>query len=917
MFHIETLPSSTHLPTISNSYGLDMIGYPSILTPPMDSPNSSSMHSIMMSPDSGCSSPPYLLPNSNSSSSYGSYNYGTSPVPNAGPYLRIIEQPIDRFRFRYKSEMSGTHGSLNGKTSDRTRKQTFPSVELLNYDKPAIIRCSLYQYGREGMEHTRQLHAHRLVKKQGTDEIDDPHDIQVNSETGYIANFHSMGIIHTAKKFIVPELVRKNTILKQEEIARQEHKFRWLTKKEELEVKTLAEKESKSINLNVVCLRFDAFEVINNIYFPICSPVYTHGINNLKSALTGDLKIVRMDHCTSSCRGGREIFILVEKVTKKNIKVRFFELDDEDNEIWSDYGRFSDLDVHHQYAIVFKTPPYKVLDIENQVRVYIELQRPSDGARSDPKDFTYTPCEITLGKKRQRYNSDEYSRSPLPTAELPLTLNHISQNYEIPSATNPPVSIINTEDIEAAMRQNNFDSTELDNFCQSLIWSNSIRDLSTPSAQELGHMGLVMDTPSIAPGEDKGNSSNTKTKGVFVDEQNLIRRVKTEISSFIKTNPNSGRMAIMLKNLVCGKNYISSSGNNILHMLANEKSENHFSKYFLELLCKYDQSSLINSKNTNGQTPLQVGIEQNNAEFVQNLINEKVNISLPDNEGNTALHIAASNHSSVAILKLIFNPAHHVEEFVDNFNYEGLTALHLAIKTNNINAAKVLIWSRANVNLSEMKHGYSPLHLAVANKHLEMMNFLLENNNTVCDSTDFRGYTALKLAKVLVDETNPITTQIYDDLENFMKKNGKFNENLVKEEVEDSDDEVENLETQLENCTLSDKYDKITNFTEDCLNSLSDLLDKTDTWQNLAESLDYGHLLKTDIFKTVGRPTKSLLNFAITNGNTVKQIRDKLDILHHKQAVEIIDVMGEFDYPDPSKWTDEELGIPAGNYIVL
>jgi hypothetical protein len=38
----------------------------------------------------------------------------------------------------------------------------------------------------------------------------------------------------------------------------------------------------------------------------------------------------------------------------ENIKVRFYELDDEDNLLWEDYGKFSDLDVHHQYAIVFK-----------------------------------------------------------------------------------------------------------------------------------------------------------------------------------------------------------------------------------------------------------------------------------------------------------------------------------------------------------------------------------------------------------------------------------------------------------------------------------------------------------------------------------------------------------------------------------
>ena len=136
--------------------------YPNVLTPPMDSPVS-----ITLSPGSESRSPPHLLTHQ-LTPSY-TYNGDVTILQSIEPYLRILEQPVDKFRFRYKSEMSGTHGSLNGKTSDRSRKQTFPSVELLNYDKPAIIRCSLYQYGREDMAFTRQLHAHRLVKKQGNE----------------------------------------------------------------------------------------------------------------------------------------------------------------------------------------------------------------------------------------------------------------------------------------------------------------------------------------------------------------------------------------------------------------------------------------------------------------------------------------------------------------------------------------------------------------------------------------------------------------------------------------------------------------------------------------------------------------------------------------------------------------------------
>ena len=46
------------------------------------------------------------------------------------PFLQVIEQPVEKFRFRYKSEMMGTHGSILGRRSDKNRKKTYPTVEV-------------------------------------------------------------------------------------------------------------------------------------------------------------------------------------------------------------------------------------------------------------------------------------------------------------------------------------------------------------------------------------------------------------------------------------------------------------------------------------------------------------------------------------------------------------------------------------------------------------------------------------------------------------------------------------------------------------------------------------------------------------------------------------------------------------------
>ncbi|KAK5650289.1 hypothetical protein RI129_001318 [Pyrocoelia pectoralis] len=809
--------------------------YPNILTPPMDSPTSS-----MMSPGSDSRSPTHLF----------------TPYQLPNPYLRIREPPVDKFRFRYKSEMSGTHGSLNGKTSDRSRKQTFPSVELSNYNQPAIIRCSLYQYGREDMAHTRQLHAHRLVKKHGSDEIDDPHDVSVNCDLGYIANFHSMGIIHTARKYIVAELIRKMTILKREEIARTEHQFRSLTKKEELEVKALAEKESKCINLNVVCLRFDAYRIVNNIYYPICPPIYSPAINNLKSALTGDLRIVRMDHCTSPCRGGREIFILVEKVTKKNIKVRFFELDDDDNEVWEDYGRFSDLDVHHQYAIVFKTPPYKHSEIDKEVRVFIELQRPSDGARSEPKDFSYIPSEISIGKKRTRLNSGDYTNSYFSIDELPVTLNTITPSCNKEITTSVHNTTINSEDLEAALKQNNIDSSEFDKLCNSLIGTVPMRELFT--AENL----TTRELKSLV-------FSGTSIKHPVVQEDGVIDQVKSELTSFMKTEPSSDRICLMLKALIQGENYITLNKNTVLHLLAAEiHTEDEFATYLLQLVKKFEKGKLLNVRNVSGQTPLHLAVEFGNKTFVEKLIEVQADITVQDKHGNTPLHMAVLEGVPNDILLTLISVYQNLNIEVDVYNYDGKTPLHMAVKSNNLHATKLLINCGANVNAIERKKGYTPLHLAVLGQNVDILNYLLDNTEAEWTREDFAQYNPFKLAKELMDCHDKQTFETYRIVENHLSStNSRCEIDFVK------------------------KYSEVTDFSDECKNSLSDILDKNDTWKRLGKSLDFGHILHTDAFAAVQHPSKSLLTFAIVNGRSVKEIRDALVSLNEKKAVEIIDKM--------------------------
>ncbi|GBP65307.1 Nuclear factor NF-kappa-B p110 subunit [Eumeta japonica] len=250
-----------------------------------------------------------------------------------------------------------------------------------------------------------------------------------------------------------------------------------------VELRTHCENLAKSINLNIVRLKFSAHDI--NTDKEICSPVFSEPIHNMKqikkklrsklaiivlphkitprlksapllwlqlemlaskylsilyfhpilppidfyfqeSALTNELRICRISKAYGSARGGENLFLLVEKVNKKDIEVHFVQdCPKTGKELWRSKGRFTHSDVHHQYAIVCKTPAYHNQDLDTEVPVYIELVRPSNGRTSERVNFTYKAEHVFKNKKRKydSYSSlGSSSSDSLKSTELPTTV---------------------------------------------------------------------------------------------------------------------------------------------------------------------------------------------------------------------------------------------------------------------------------------------------------------------------------------------------------------------------------------------------------------------------------------------------------------------------------------------------------------
>lgn len=136
-------------------------------------------------------------------------------------------------------------------------------------------------------------------------------------------------------------------------------------------------------------------------------------------------------------------------------------------------------------------------------------------------------------------------------------------------------------------------------------------------------------------------------------------------------------------------------------------------------------------------TPLHQAVNEINLKKVEAVLKSGVAINAQDEQGNTALHDAA-RIGRISILKALL--AYHPKVFIENFN--GDTALGLAIEYNNIGAVNLLI---AAQKTQKKEVHYTPLQQYVMDSNLRMTGRYLDVGYSV-ESPDTHGITLLQLA---------------------------------------------------------------------------------------------------------------------------------------------------------------------------
>ncbi|XP_078389465.1 uncharacterized protein LOC144671433 isoform X2 [Cetorhinus maximus] len=271
------------------------------------------------------------------------------------PKLAIVEQPKQRgMRFRYECE-GRSAGSIPGENTTEQSK-TLPTIQIQNWQGEVKVVVSLVT-----KDEPYKPHPHSLVGKDCQNGIC---EVTVSPKCNMKASFANLGIQCMKKKEIGKAL---------------DHRLKLGI--DPFNVGDSA-RCSEDVDMNVVRLCFQAFIQDPSM---VLTPVLSEPIYDKKATNTSELRICRLNKDNGMCTGGEELFLLCDKVQKEDIAVVFSKGN------WEAKGVFSQTDVHRQIAIVFKTPPYCDIDIQEQVIVKLQLYRPSDKEYSDSFEFRYLP----------------------------------------------------------------------------------------------------------------------------------------------------------------------------------------------------------------------------------------------------------------------------------------------------------------------------------------------------------------------------------------------------------------------------------------------------------------------------------------------------------------------------------------------
>lgn len=164
----------------------------------------------------------------------------------------------------------------------------------------------------------------------------------------------------------------------------------------------------------------------------------------------------------------------------------------------------------------------------------------------------------------------------------------------------------------------------------------------------------------------------------------------------------------------------------------------------LNLLLHFNEShigvSLVDIKDFNDNIPLHYAISVKNIEFVKLLLDAGSDPNVADKKGNNSLHLAIYSRE-YDICKIIID--HGID--INKKTHVGETALHISCNLQLVEITELLINSGIDVNSQDYDNEFIPLHYTVNLNNIFLSKLLIENGTNI-NSQDFFGNTPLHYA---------------------------------------------------------------------------------------------------------------------------------------------------------------------------
>ncbi|KAH3838807.1 hypothetical protein DPMN_112222 [Dreissena polymorpha] len=147
-------------------------------------------------------------------------------------------------------------------------------------------------------------------------------------------------------------------------------------------------------------------------------------------------------------------------------------------------------------------------------------------------------------------------------------------------------------------------------------------------------------------------------------------------------------------------------------------------------------------------------------DIVRQLVCAGADVTAFDRNGNTPLHKACQD-GFYEIARYLLEPVRYSEiqcnpydipykkipQDFDIANYDGLTCLHLAVMNKHMDILQLLIERDVDLNMIERKAGRTVLHMACIRGDVKLVRMFMHVRTCNMDARTYSGYTPLDLAR--------------------------------------------------------------------------------------------------------------------------------------------------------------------------